>query len=311
MNSHECAALLREQDNILLITHRRPDGDTLGSAAALCHALRRIGKIAHMFPNPQITENYIQFMKPYLAPEGFVPSYVVAVDTADTGLFPEGFQGNVDLCIDHHPTNTYYAANSFVRPEVASCGELVLEIIKALCGGLDEEEANLTYIAVSTDTGCFCYGNTTSDTHRAAAELIDYGANNKFLNKAIFRTFSAARLALEGMIYTGMTTHRDGKVAIAIVTLDMMEKAGANENDCEDIASLPGKIRGAEVSITIREIPSGPCKVSVRTTGTLDAAKLCAKFGGGGHAMAAGCNMDCTPDEAREILLKAINEEWK
>jgi len=311
MNSHECAALLREQDNILLLTHRRPDGDTLGSAAALCHALRRIGKTAHMYPNPQITENYIKFMEPYLAPEGFEPSYVVAVDTADTGLFPEGFNGSVDLCIDHHPTNAYYAAKNFIRPEAASCGELVLQIIKALCGGLDEEEANLTYIAVSTDTGCFCYGNTTSDTHRAAAELIDYGANNKYLNKAIFRTFSAARLALEGMIYTGMTMHRDGKVAIAIVTLDMMEKAGANENDCEDIASLPGKIKGVEVSITIREMPTGPCKVSVRTTGTLDAARLCARFGGGGHAMAAGCNLDCTPQEAKEILLKAIDEEWK
>ena len=181
--------------------------------------MRRIGRTAHLFPNPQIIENYIRFINPTWLGR-ICASYIVTVDTADWG-----FRTDSRGWVMHRssPSEHILRKNNFIRRRLLP-GELVLEIIKALCGGLDEEEANLIYIAVSTDTGCFCYGNTTSDTHRAAAELIDYGANNKLLNKAIFRTFSAARLALEGMIYTGMTTYRDGKVSIAIVTLDMMKR---------------------------------------------------------------------------------------
>ncbi len=310
MQMLDCTAWLRARDGFLLVTHLRPDGDTLGSAAALCLALRRAGKTAWLYPNPEITESYRCYTDALLAPDGFVPETVVSVDLADTNLFPVGFQGNVDLCIDHHPSNTFYAGETLVRPERAACGEIMLELIQALLGSITREEADLLYVAVSTDTGCFLYGNTTADTHRCAAALIDAGADSKALNKQLFRTVSKARLQLEGMVYTGLRSYRHDQINIAVVTLDMMARAGATEDDCNDLASLAGKVAGSKVSVTVRELGPERCKISLRTGAEVNASEVCARFGGGGHAMAAGCEMDCTPDEAAERMLAAINEVW-
>lgn len=306
------AELLRGHDNILLVTHLRPDGDTLGSAGALCSALRRLGKTAFLYNNPQITENYLRFVESYIAPEGFIPEYIVAVDLADTGLFPEGFDGHVDFCVDHHPSNSGYADETIVWADKASCGELVMELIKTMCGSVTAEEADLLYIAVSTDCGCFVYGNTTAETHIAAAELIRLGANHKWLNRELFRMTSAARLRLEGMIFSGLHSYRDCKINFAIVTLDMMEKAQATENDCDDLASLAGRVRGSRVSVTIRELEKGKkCKVSVRTGEEVNASEVCANFGGGGHAMAAGCTVDAGVEETERLILEAIERQWR
>jgi phosphoesterase RecJ-like protein len=311
MEITECAEILKSQNDILLITHVRPDGDTLGSASALCHALRRMGKRAYLFPNRGVTENYMDYTAPYVAPVDFRAKFTVSVDVADIGLFPDGFNGPVDLCIDHHPSNSGYAAQTLLREKRAACGEIVLELLRAMCGDVDREEADLLYIAVSTDTGCFCYANTTAETLYAAAYLVEAGADNKGINKKIFRTATKERLALEGMVYTGMHQYRGGAVTIASVTLDMMERAGATESDCEDLSALAGKVKGTKVGVTIREMEPGSCKVSVRTGTEVNASAICAKFGGGGHAMAAGCSIEAGCTEAERLLVAAIDEVWK
>ena len=250
LRANECAAYLAGHDGYLLISHRRPDGDTLGSGAALCSALRRAGKTAYCFANPEITENYRPFIAPYFAPEGFRPSCVVTVDVAGEGLFPEGTPAPVNLALDHHPSNSHFAENTCLAAEKSSCGELVLEVIKALCGSVSREEAALLYIAVSTDTGCFQYSNTNAATLRAAAELIDLGADNSALNIRFFRTQSRARMALEGRMLSGMQFFRGGKISVVTVTLQMLAECGAVENDCEDLAGLAGKAEGSLVSMT-------------------------------------------------------------
>ena len=176
MEYGECVSLLMGQDNILVLSHIRPDGDTLGSGAALCSALRRAGKTAYIYENPEITDRYLPYVRPWFAPSGFVPDYTVAVDIAEPGLFPLGYAGTVRLCIDHHPSNARYAADLLLRDRKSACGEIVLELIKLLHGAPDRAEATLLYIAISTDTGCFQYSNTNSDTLRAAAETLDAGA---------------------------------------------------------------------------------------------------------------------------------------
>ena len=188
MNLNDCVSYLKEHDGYLLVTHIRPDGDTLGSAAALCHILRKLGKTAYVYDNPETTAKYRPRTEPYIAPEGFAPECVIGVDLASERLFPKGFPENTvfDLCIDHHPTNTGYAKELFCMPQKASCGEIVLLIAQEL-DLMDPETADLLYIAVSTDCGCFVYGNTTAETHRAAAELIDAGADHKTLNISLFR----------------------------------------------------------------------------------------------------------------------------
>ena len=308
MRPEEAAALLREKDRILLVTHRNPDGDTMGSAAALCSGLRRLGKTAWLYPNPQVIAKLLPFVAPFYAPEDFEPGFIVSVDVATEKMFAEGYAGNVDFAIDHHPSNSRYAPLDCICGDRAACGEIVLEILKGLCGGVTREEADLLYIALSTDCGCFQYGNTDAAALRHAAELVEAGADNARLNQLFFRKVSAARIQLEGLIYNSMSFYHDGKVVVALVTDAMLRQAHATEDDCDDLAGLAGRAECGEVSITIRDYPGGHSKVSVRSGESVDSCALCARFGGGGHKMAAGCNLPVPPLEAREILLKAIDE---
>lgn len=308
---NEAAELLRAQDNILLLTHVRPDGDTMGSASALCYSLRLAGKTAYLYNNPQFEDNYPWIVAPYLAPEGFAPAYIIAVDLADKTLFPKGFDGDIDFCVDHHPSNTGYAKHTLVWPNKASCGEVVMELAKTLSGRLDATIADLLYIAVSTDTGCFVYGNTTGETLSAGAELCQAGARNTILNKILFRTCSHARIALEALLMSSFRYYADGRIVISVVSKELLEKAGAAERDCADIAALPGRVEGSIASAVIKEIDPTHCKISVRTMGLIDANKVCARFGGGGHKMASGCMMDKNCFEAADILAGVIGEQLK
>ena len=310
MNAKAVAEYLQQRDKFLLITHTRPDGDTLGSGGALCSALRRMGKQAYLLKNEEATEKYLPYVGGYFAPVDYEYETVVAVDTADVTMFPKGFVGKVDLCIDHHGSNSGYAERTFVSPHTAACGELILEVIEALCGDVSREEANLLYIAVSTDTGCFQYMNTNSDTLRAAAKLVDYGAENGKLNVEFFRSVAKERIMLESMIYSDMQFHREGKIAIALVTKDMIARSGAKEKDMDDLANLAGRPEGVIVAVTIKENDDGTSKLSLRSKPAVNVSNVCAKFGGGGHAMAAGCKIAENVNKAAELVLAAINEEW-
>lgn len=312
MELAQCAAFLRGRDNYMLITHRRPDGDTLGSAAGLCHALRRLGKRAFLFPNPEITDTYLPLVADFLAPAGTGWDTAVAVDVAEPGLICRGFSGKIDLWLDHHPDRGAPRENAVVWSQKSSCGELILALTELLCGDLQKEEADLLYMAVSTDTGCFVYDNTTADTHRAAARLLEAGADLPRLNKLLFRYKSQARLTLEGMICATLRTDPRRPVTVAVITLDMLRRSGATEDDCNDLASLAGQVRGNRVAVTVRELEENPprCKISLRTDGCVDAAAVCGRFGGGGHKMASGCELACPPEEAATRILAAVDQLW-
>lgn len=307
MTIKECAAWLNEHDDILILTHVRPDGDTLGGAAALCSALRRTGKNAALFNNPDITPKYMKYVKDFVS-DNFDFTCTLAVDVAEAHMLPPGFTGAVDACIDHHLSNSHYAENLLLNGSKASCGEIVLEVIKQLCGNVTAQEASLLYMAVSTDCGCFRYANVTNETFAAASELLGYGAEVQKLNFDLFRQVSRARMTLEGSILSGLKYFFDGKVVAATVTRKMMSDAGATENDCDDIAGIPGKVEGCIVSLVIREMDNNKCKVSVRSQNIFDSSALCARFGGGGHKMASGCTIAADPDETLKMLVSAIGE---
>ena len=202
----ETAALLRRLDRILLLTHVRPDGDTVGCAAALCAALRKIGKTAYLLPNPELTRNTAPYFEPYAAPVDFVPDAVVSTDIAAATLLPNNakpYADRIDLAIDHHPSFESFGRENIFRPEAAACGELIFDIVKELCP-LTAEIALPLYLAVSTDTGCFVYTNTTANTHRVAAALMDTGIDFRTVNRVFFRTKSRKRMQLEGAMLDTM-----------------------------------------------------------------------------------------------------------
>lgn len=309
MTIQQTAQWLRERDNILILSHVRPDGDTIGSGAALCAALRRLGKQAAMLYNEGITSTYAGYAAPYWAGENFRSDTVVAVDIASEGLFPPSaaaYRGRVDLCIDHHPSNEGYARLLCLEDWRAACGETMLEVCKELCP-LDDEIATLLYVAVSTDTGCFVYGNTTAQTHRAAAELLEHSTRYKEVNKRCFRTKSFKRLKLEALLMAGVELYQEGTVAVAVVSQEMMNQVGATEDDAEDLAAFAGQIQGVRISVTIRELVEGKkCKISLRTDASLNATKTCALLGGGGHAAASGATVEMDIPHAKAAILEAI-----
>ncbi len=309
----ETAAFLQEHDKFLIISHRRPDGDAIGSSAGLCCGLREMGKEAWLLPNPQITEKFIPYAEEFYAPEGYEYSCIVSTDLADTGIIQlnaEELGDKVVISIDHHPSNNGYAEYGLVMPNKASCGEVVQLILKELPCGVSRKTAEMLYLAISTDCGCFRYKNTTAETLRAAAELIDTGIPSGSLNKKFFMTKSKGRLLLEGNIIANMEFHMDGELALAVVSDDMIAACGAVEDDLDDLAVIAGQAEGVETSITLRQTKTG-WKASVRTVDYANANAICAQLGGGGHGMAAGCSMDCGFGEAKQLILEAAKKVWK
>jgi len=306
----ETAVWLIERDNFLLITHRRPDGDTLGCAGGLAQGLRELGKIAYVLDNPEATPRYKRFVEDYLAPDDFQHEYIIAIDTASTSLFPknaEQYIDSVSLSIDHHGSNTHYADLSCLNSDYASCGEIIFDILMAISNSISSTTAEKLYVALSTDTGCFSFSNTTANTLYVASQLVDAGAPNKELNKQLFRTKTQGRISIEGMLISGIEYSFNNRVAVASITLEMLDASGADEDDLDDIAAIPGSIAGVCIGITIRELSSPQdCKISVRTRAPYDAQAICAHFGGGGHKLAAGFTTDNTIKEIKKMLHEVI-----
>lgn len=307
INVNECARLLLDNDNILILTHAHPDGDTLGCGFALCRALMKCGKICSVINADKIPEKY-NYLYQDIAPIRFKPDFVVAVDVATPNLLGDlDGQYHIDLCIDHHGTNTDYADNLLLEDCPAAC-ELMYDVIKALDVDIDNKIADCLYTGISTDTGCFKYNSTTAHTYRVAADLIDLGANNGRINQIMFDSKTKTYVKLEKVALESMKFFHNEKVAVITITQDMYAQTGSNEQETEAIAPLTRQIEGVEIGITIREKIDGTCKASIRTFETVNAAALAREFGGGGHAQAAACRFECGVKEARSRLVEKCGE---
>ena len=306
LSARGAAGYLEALDNVLLLTHVRPDGDTIGSAAALCRALRDCGQTAYLLPNPEITATYAPYAAPYWAPEGWQAEHIVSVDIADASLLPENAQSyrdRIELAIDHHPSQTFFARNTCLEADSAACGEIVYEIIQHLTA-LTPEIALPLYVAVSTDTGCFVYSNTTARTHRIAAALMDV-VDVAAVNKTLFRTKSRVRLAMESRMVADMKLFDHQRVVVMEIPLSLRQEMQATDADIEELSALPALVEGTDCGVTLRELRPGTVKVSVRTGPRVDACALCRILGGGGHHAASGATVEGTLDEARMAVLAA------
>ncbi len=304
----QTAELLRSFDNILILTHIRPDGDTVGCAAALCAGLRQLGKTAYLLPNPGLTNTTAPYFAPYAAPADFVPEKVVSTDIATVNLLPENakpYIGRIDLAIDHHPSFEGFGKANIVRPEAAACGELVYDILCQL-GPITPEIALPLYMAVSTDTGGFIYNNTTANTHAVAAALMETGIDYKTVNKVFFRTKTRKRMALEADMLSHLEYFDRERVVFLYVPMSLMERLEATETDAEELSSLGGQIEGTDCAVTFRELRPDVWKMSVRTGERINATRVCALLGGGGHAAAAGCTVEAPLAEVKRRILEAI-----
>lgn len=303
----QCAALIKEHNEFVIISHEHPDGDTLGSAFALAEILRIMGKKRVVKCSDIIPKDFYYMTDSYIADDVTDP-FIVTVDVADEkllGNMASLYGGRVDLCIDHHVSNTYYAKNTFVEDRAAACGiiyELALEL------GI---EPNLymrecIYTGISTDTGCFRYQNTTPQTLRIAADLMEKGIDSKKINKLMFETKTKSLLHLELLARNTLEYYFDGRCAIITLTQAMYKESGSAEHECYSITALPRQIEGVLVGAVIKEKEDGTFGISVRTEGDIDASEICSKMNGGGHKGAAGASFSCSYEEGKAQLLNVI-----
>lgn len=304
------AKTLLSKDKILILTHRSPDGDTIGSGYAIAMALRKLGKNVKVDCTDPFPEKYSYFTDKLEKLE-FDEEFVVSVDIADTKLLGEklsDYADKIDLCIDHHGSNTKYAKEYYVEASAAAAAQVIAKLIRLMNVEFDKDIANAIYTGITTDTGCFRYTNVTAETHRIAADMIDCGAESGMINRLMFETKSRSRLEIERRVMDSIQFYLDGRCAIAYATIDMMKESGAVDSDMEGVSSLPRQIEGVMAGITLREKNNGKFKVSVRTTDELDASAICANFGGGGHKAAAGCMITGTLNEAIEQIIEVVRQ---
>ena len=302
---------IRDTEHPLILMHCRPDGDTAGSAAALMHIFRLLGRSPRVLCSDPIPKR-LSFVFDGLdtsAPDLSKDFTVITVDVASTGqlgALRDTFTGRLApaFMIDHHERGVAYT-DHYIRPDAAATGEILYEVaVRMLENGtlpsLPRELINAIFTAVSSDTGCFKFSNTTERTHAIAAHLISLGADAAEINRRLFDIKSIEQLRAEGYVQSHLSVHPSGKIAWTVITKELRDSMGLLDEHFETAIDIVRSLRGVEVAIAVKESPDGRFKASFRSLG-LDVAAIAASLGGGGHMRAAGCSLSAPTAEAAAV----------
>ena len=309
----DCADWLLDRDRFTILTHRKPDGDTVGSAAALCLGLRQLGKTAHVLENPELTPLFAPLLEGITKPEPQEGDLLVAVDVAADNMLPKAFEplkNSIDLRIDHHGSGREYTPRELVESDCAACAEIIWELLLEMDVVLDKPIAEAIYVGTATDTGCFRFANTNAHTFDVAADCTAAGADVFDWNRRLFETNSLEKLRLQGWVAEHTKIFGGGKLALCALPKAVEEQLGVDEDDLGNLASFIRTIEGVCMCALLREADENNTKVSMRAIPGYNAASVCEQFEGGGHAGAAGCSLRMPMGEAGEALEKAMLE-WE
>lgn len=306
----EIAQKLSEKNSVLLLTHKNPDGDTLGSGTALCRALSQMGKQVVMRCSDAISPKFEYLLEEFpKQPENFSPDCIVSVDIADPQLLGESlfcYADQIDICIDHHKLNRMTAQMSYIDVTAAATCEIIYELLLELNSSISPIIADCLYTGLCTDTGCFKFANVTAKTHRIAADLIDFGCHYARINRELFDVKSRARIQVERQVLEQIEFYAENRIAFIVISQKMILESGIDPADLDGVSGIPRQIQGVEIGVTMKERPEGGYRVSLRTAAQVDASQICARFGGGGHARAAGCVIDDNLENSRKKLLAEL-----
>ena len=308
----ETCLFLKEHDDYLILTHRSPDGDTLGSAFSLCKGLVSMGKNAWVICPDEIPAKFGYFAKQW-GSEPQNPT-VISVDVADLqllGNLVDTYAGKIELAIDHHISNKRFAKRIYLDTKAAAACECIYEILLNLNVKIDKTIADGLFTGIATDTGCFKYSNTTPKTHIIAAKLMEYGIDAAGINKLMFDTKSRPRMEIERMALDSAEFFFNDKCCIMSATLSMRNKSGCSEDDLEGLSILSRSVEGVAIGVTMRETEPDVFKISLRTYDPYDASAICGMLGGGGHIAAAGCQVKGTLQQAKQKILDAVKQHME
>lgn len=308
----------KKWERMIVLPHIHPDGDTLGSSVALRAFLKLQGLETYIVNDDRIPANLC-----FLNQEGFMSSEafeslnwekesygVFVVDGSDLTRVADRIaiydNASDKLCIDHHVTNTEFADYLWLEHEASSTGELVYKLIRSCNVEVDKSMAEALYVAISTDTGSFKYDNTSSETLRTVAALMDTGFDMQKVIVEVYQNKELDQVRLMQIALNHLKMAFDGKVGMTYITQEDIEKMGIKLVDTDGICESIRDIAGLEVAIFLREVKPGSFKVSTRSKYEFDVAAFSLEFGGGGHKKAAGftLNMDC--ETAMETILEAL-----
>ena len=308
----ETAEFLAAHNNYIILTHARPDGDTIGSAAALCLGLRKLGKTAHVLENKEVSPRFRWLHRGLTTDAAADTDCVLSVDVASPGILQEAFKpllGRIQLRIDHHSSATSFTDFELVDPISASCAEIVYDVLTLMNCPLDKDIAQAIYVGASTDTGCFRYANTTAHTFSTAAACAQAGAEIYRLNMELFETNTLARLRMQGWIVEHMKLLRGGSMCICPIPRQVEQDFGVTGDDMDNISSFPRTVAGVCMAATLRQAENGDVKLSVRAIPGYDATRVTVPFGGGGHKGAAGATLKMPLEEAAQAVERVMLEQ--
>ena len=309
LTRNECAAFLLEHDHYTILSHRRPDGDTVGSSAALCLGLRQLGKTAHVLYNEEVSDRFRWLHQDLVKEKEELGDILVSADVASPGMLPKAFAHlaeKITLRIDHHSAATSFTDCELVDGGSASCAELVWDVLEEMGVTMDAAIAEAVYVGVSTDTGCFRFSNTTGHTFATAAKCAQAGARVYDLNQELFETNTLGRLRMQAWIVDHMQMLACGSLALIAIPRSVEEQLGVTEDDMDNISSFPRTVAGVCMAATLRETKEGDVKLSVRAVPGYDATKVAVRFGGGGHKGAAGAGIKMPLQEAAKAVAEAM-----
>ena len=311
----EITEVLLNAETILIYPHINADGDGVGSAAALCHTLRRLGKTAYVLVEDELPSN-LRFMdKGYFTFDDKViehPDVSVCVDCGDFGRLPKRkekfLSAETTLCVDHHGTTQSFCDYNYVDPSAAATGELIYAIIKELVPEVDVETGEAIFTAITTDTGNFQYSNTTKNCHLIMAELFDLGVDTNKVSVQIYENERPEKLMITTKALSTIELFGGGKGAIAYLTLSDMAEIGAKPFETDNVIGTLRSLAGVEYAAFVKEKEPGVIRVSLRAKRMGDVAKIAAALGGGGHIKAAGCTLNMTIEEATAMVKQKLSE---
>ena len=303
------AGLLMEKDNILILCHKNPDGDTLGSAAALAHALAGMGKKAYIACHNRIPAKY-DYLNIPLVEEGAEIDFVVSVDVAGINLLGDSlmeYAHKINLCIDHHGSNGEYAKYLCLKVDYPAAAQLMYEVLCEMGCEITPHIADCLYTGILTDTGCFKYSSTTPLTHIIGARLMELGAQHTLLVEKFFMSKTRKAVQLERYMMNNLEYYFDDRCALLVLTREAILDIQPDPTDLDGLSSMPRDFEGVDISILIRPLrEEGSYKLSIRTGETVDACAIASALGGGGHIRAAGCEVIGSIETVKKAILREV-----
>lgn len=313
---NEIAEILKHENRFLVVSHMNPDGDAVGSLLGMYLALREMGKEAWALSADTLPDMYDflpgrQLILQRL--EGTTePQWILALDSATE----DRISGDITdlrsrarlINIDHHPTNPAFGDLNLIDRKATSTAEIVYNLLRAAGYNLSSDVGKCLYTGLVTDTGCFRFSGVTSRIMRLAAELLEPGFDSYDVTRPLFEEFPLARMKLEGIMLERMEVHLNGRLVLSTLHTGDFDRVGAIPSDAENMVNRLRESRGVEAGILITGMSEGFSRVSFRSKGRLDVAKIAASFGGGGHRNAAGLRTTMPVDELKNKIVSAVEK---